>query len=202
MPRAERIISSGKIALYWIVLLTLRILNWSFLVVRWMCVFLPVYIGFHLAVKFTIGTFNEDATGIDYHLMFAVVGLAAAMCGLTLRMVVTKKDTDEGKVYLRAGENLFSGTLLFVLALGVRYAYTHFSGGQEWLTTFTQLPLHISGVLAFYLALLFMGRALFQLAWDLARREEGPIYDIFTHPQKRIVTLLKQLQERKTQASG
>ena len=162
-----------------IVGLALFLFEFALRLIRWAYAVLPIAILGHLGLKFTVGTFTNAPRKDEYQLLFSMVGLSATICGLVLRMAAVSKDVERGSKYYDIGEDLFYGTLLFVLALAVRYSYARFSQGSEWLASFTRLPLGVVGILMFCSALVLIYSALKGLNSQLEKLIKDPFRQMF-----------------------
>ena len=138
-----------KFLLLFVICLPLGLFALAVWVFRWIYIVLPIVVSYHLAFTFTVKAFGQAPTKDEYQLLFGLVGLSATICGLALRMSSASEDQNRKSIYFKIGGSLFYGTLLFVLALAMRYGYARFSQGSEWVAFFTRFPLSIVGILTF-----------------------------------------------------
>jgi hypothetical protein len=131
--------------------------------VRLVYTVLPIAVLIHLVGKFLFGALDGPPTQQEYQLLFTSIGLSATLCGLVLRLASTGQDEARKAKYYEVGENLFYGTLLFVMTLALRYSNVRFSEGSEWLIRCTRVPIAIVGSLTISSASLLIYSAIIGL---------------------------------------
>ena len=130
---------------------------------------MPASILATFAIHYTVGAFNISYTPDNYNKeVLSLIGLSAAIGSLAMSAARSAPNEALQKMFFSAGRQLFYGTLLFSMALGMKFAFLKIDepvlrlvlGPYKYLIQFF-------GIIFFYMAIFSSGKGITTLHKNL-----------------------------------
>jgi hypothetical protein len=137
---------------------------WRF-IVRLILIYIPFLACLIMGFSFAIATVENKLFENQYMLLFASIGIAATLSGLSFGASGVSLDEERKRVYYKAGERLLHAVLYFILAIVLKYGidYIYSSSLNDTIKDMIKKTTFISLILLFYIGLINCLNALFGL---------------------------------------